>query len=196
MKDACVDIHDAKQIFQDTLRFLWLCSVTENSVAPTAIIDTGWHAFILHTRDYASFCDKYLGTFVHHQPHTGDNKPGDNGHSVRLYTSEQIGLHFPGVLMSTNWDGIAATCGADQDGGCDGDKRHTISDQVNCHSKCNGCNDAKCHNSKDDKSGTVLGHGEANIGDCHNRLGSSKIMELQVTMADCDECSGSTNCQS
>lgn len=27
-----------------------------------------WHNFILFTREYAAFCTKYFGRFVHHQP--------------------------------------------------------------------------------------------------------------------------------
>ena len=31
-------------------------------------IDDMWHIFILHTRDYAEFCHRYFGRFIHHEP--------------------------------------------------------------------------------------------------------------------------------
>ena len=31
-------------------------------------IDVVWHAFILHTKEYAAFCQQFLGRFVHHMP--------------------------------------------------------------------------------------------------------------------------------
>ncbi|MFD5796350.1 glycine-rich domain-containing protein [Streptomyces diastatochromogenes] len=38
------------------------------SLAPSELVDYGWHAFILHTVDYAEFCQRVVGSFVHHVP--------------------------------------------------------------------------------------------------------------------------------
>lgn len=38
------------------------------SLAPSKLVDYGWHAFILHTVDYAAFCQQTVGRFVHHVP--------------------------------------------------------------------------------------------------------------------------------
>jgi hypothetical protein len=38
------------------------------SLAPSKLVDYGWHAFILHTVDYARFCEQAVGRFVHHVP--------------------------------------------------------------------------------------------------------------------------------
>lgn len=38
------------------------------SLAPSELVDHGWHAFILHTVDYAAFCQQVVGRFVHHVP--------------------------------------------------------------------------------------------------------------------------------
>jgi hypothetical protein len=35
---------------------------------PSVIVDDLWHELVLHTRDYAEFCDVALGRFVHHVP--------------------------------------------------------------------------------------------------------------------------------
>lgn len=36
-------------------------------MAPSRVVDEGWHALILHTRIYAALCERY-GPFVHHSP--------------------------------------------------------------------------------------------------------------------------------
>ena len=47
------------------------------SLAPSELVDFGWHAFILHTVDYAEFCERVAGGFVHHVPtDEGDETPG------------------------------------------------------------------------------------------------------------------------
>jgi hypothetical protein len=34
----------------------------------SALVDAAWHQFVLFTREYASFCQIYLGSFFHHVP--------------------------------------------------------------------------------------------------------------------------------
>ncbi|MDQ4102848.1 MAG: hypothetical protein M3186_03765 [Actinomycetota bacterium] len=35
---------------------------------PSRLADDMWHEFLLHTHDYAAFCDMVCGRFLHHQP--------------------------------------------------------------------------------------------------------------------------------
>jgi hypothetical protein len=37
---------------------------------PSRLVDDLWHEFMLHTRDYAAFCETAFGRFLHHQPET------------------------------------------------------------------------------------------------------------------------------
>lgn len=41
-------------------------------VSPT--VDQAWHEFILFTREYAAFCQKAFGEFIHHVPKTSRQK--------------------------------------------------------------------------------------------------------------------------
>ncbi|MGW7424440.1 glycine-rich domain-containing protein [Streptomyces sp. NPDC054813] len=43
-----------------------------HALAPSMLVDYGWHAFILHTVDYAEFCQRVVGRFVHHVPTAED----------------------------------------------------------------------------------------------------------------------------
>lgn len=35
---------------------------------PSILVDDLWHEMLLHTRDYAAFCDAAFGRFLHHEP--------------------------------------------------------------------------------------------------------------------------------
>jgi hypothetical protein len=51
-------------------KFLYLAAIvgTEEPLSPPEKIDTAWHYFILFTKDYAAFCNRFFGRFIHHQP--------------------------------------------------------------------------------------------------------------------------------
>lgn len=40
------------------------------AMAPSAVVDPGWHTLILHTGWYAEWCDRNFGYFLHHQPNS------------------------------------------------------------------------------------------------------------------------------
>lgn len=80
-----------KQAWQELLKYLWLTQkhAIDLAAAPKKKslqfvvamhyemdeIDDMWHTFILFTKDYAAFCDKYFGHFIHHSPNTEKNPP-------------------------------------------------------------------------------------------------------------------------
>src|SRR5439155_965627 len=69
MRDEAVDHETADQIFRETLKFFYLCTVLEGPCSPPSLrIDQMWHTFLLHTPDYAAFCFVYAGRFLHHDP--------------------------------------------------------------------------------------------------------------------------------
>lgn len=37
-------------------------------LSPSKPVDVGWHTWILHTVDYAAFCERIAGRFIHHVP--------------------------------------------------------------------------------------------------------------------------------
>lgn len=74
----------AEDLFKDLLRFFWGTKKHEidRRQQPSAAvldfvfimdeemreIDQMWHVFLLYTRDYADFCQRHFGEFLHHQP--------------------------------------------------------------------------------------------------------------------------------
>lgn len=59
---------------QELKRYLALAAVTTKEGLGTGMyshdVDNLWHSFILFTNEYADFCDKHIGHFIHHVPET------------------------------------------------------------------------------------------------------------------------------
>jgi hypothetical protein len=77
VKDFGGDHSAAEELFIELMRWLYFCArATEPgtpdlrvSMYPEILrIDDMWYVFILHTRDYADFCARYFGRFIHHDP--------------------------------------------------------------------------------------------------------------------------------
>lgn len=124
MEEGNFPREEAQEIFDDTLKFLALAD-TGYKLAPAARIDLGWHNFILHTVDYAKFCDDNFGRFIHHVPNSGltCSSVGTCG-SIRMDAgSRLLNLEETADLarsvfgdISDNWTASkGATCGS---GGC------------------------------------------------------------------------------
>jgi hypothetical protein len=92
---------EAEQLFSDMLQFLYVAYISKKPCAPTKKIDTAWHQFILHTKDYAAFCNEFFGVFLHHTP-GGKNEKGGK------YAKNKAKAVF-GVL-SSNWDTSSEDC--------------------------------------------------------------------------------------
>ncbi|MEU7433940.1 hypothetical protein AB0B07_24395 [Streptomyces sioyaensis] len=58
----------AQRIADEGLKFVAACAATPGApLAPSRVVDEGWHALILHTKVYEELCAP-LGGFVHHYP--------------------------------------------------------------------------------------------------------------------------------
>lgn len=68
-EDEHTDPDTAARIVGQALEFLRACALNPDArLTPSKAVDAGWHAFILHTADYAEFCDRIAGRFIHHRP--------------------------------------------------------------------------------------------------------------------------------
>lgn len=74
---------EARQTFSDLMRFFWASEKHEQDKLNTPSneldfsfimdeamrpIDDIWHIFLLYTKDYMEFCEKYFGQYIHHLP--------------------------------------------------------------------------------------------------------------------------------
>lgn len=80
-QDYQVAIEDSYEIFHEMKRWLWFSAKrtiavdsgnSEHVAVPlfneARAVDLMWHTFLLYSRDYMDFCDRYLGFYLHHQP--------------------------------------------------------------------------------------------------------------------------------
>jgi hypothetical protein len=91
-----------EECFREMLKWLYLCyrySIDEQphifvcSMTPEILqLDEMWHCFVLHTRDYAEFCDKYFGFFLHHEPGDDADSKAENPTDLAAILTEQLGF--------------------------------------------------------------------------------------------------------
>ncbi|MEU6314143.1 hypothetical protein [Streptomyces sp. NPDC047014] len=66
-----------------------VAATTTEQVTPSLRVDLFWHAFVLHTKPYADFCDTLGGGFIHHVP---DRNSGHNPEKGRAAMRRTAGL--------------------------------------------------------------------------------------------------------
>jgi hypothetical protein len=78
MADQSVNRDTAGRVVEQALAFLVACALNpEGHLSPSEKVDAGWHAFLLHTREYADFCTRVAGRFIHHHPTGPGEVPND-----------------------------------------------------------------------------------------------------------------------
>jgi len=106
--------HEAKELFDDLKRFLFLCATHREKLGPTDRIDEAWHNFILFTKDYRNFCNRLLGKFIEHVPITQAARSSKDGGTMR--TTSRLARQAFGEELSSNWQyrkSDAASCLSD-----------------------------------------------------------------------------------
>ncbi len=69
VQDADVTPDYAARVVDQTIVFLKACADNRSGMlSPSTQVDDGWHAFVLHTEEYAEFCERIAGRFIHHRP--------------------------------------------------------------------------------------------------------------------------------
>ena len=59
----------AGRVVDEAIKFVAACAQNPDvGLAPSRIVDEGWHALILHTAMYADLCERLGGRYIHHYP--------------------------------------------------------------------------------------------------------------------------------
>lgn len=68
-EDEQIERQLAERVMDQTLVFLKACADNPDiPLRPSKVVDLGWHTFVLHTHDYAKFCEHVACRFIHHTP--------------------------------------------------------------------------------------------------------------------------------
>ena len=78
-RDAAVSRDRARQLMAELFDFLDDSAGSNGPRRPSPLVDRAWHTFILHTRDYAQFCQDRFGRFIHHVPEPGSSAASGGG---------------------------------------------------------------------------------------------------------------------
>ena len=62
---------------------------------PSQVVDAAWHEFILFTRNYAAFCSRALGRFLHHTP--AEAMPSPTTASDGIRRTWRLACHRAGI---------------------------------------------------------------------------------------------------
>jgi|CXWL01.1.fsa_nt_gi hypothetical protein len=82
---------EADRVFESFKQFMVACIVADGPKTTSPTIDDMWHTFVLHTRDYRTFCDEYLGGFIEHEP-VHDGGAPENYRATRDLTFRIFGM--------------------------------------------------------------------------------------------------------
>lgn len=99
LKHYAVSEAEAHEIFTETLKWLWLCGTRNQTVpmlSPMGIVDEMWHNFMLCTKEYSAFCNKYFGHFIHHTPTLNDEE-AELSHDAQFLSGEAHNGFIPHV---------------------------------------------------------------------------------------------------
>lgn len=117
-----MDYPMAGRIIEQALAFVATAARYRTArIAPSRVVDEGWHALLLHTDTYAALCDR-LGGFVHHYPERPD--PQRQTQQIIDRTTaliEEVGhaVDYDLWRLPTNeLVSVAADCGHTPPGGC------------------------------------------------------------------------------
>ena len=76
---------EVKRLIHEYLVFLWLRKLYPKQIMPASKpVDIVWHQHIIFTREYAQFCQRELGSFLHHTPNSSEKNGYDNIYSKLL----------------------------------------------------------------------------------------------------------------
>jgi len=93
------------RITDEALAFLWTMGTTGkgDAMAPSRDVDPAWHAFMLHSQEYADWCDAHFGRFLHHTPNSKTRTTG-------LMLDVMDLIRAAGFAVDKSLWGFAANC--------------------------------------------------------------------------------------
>lgn len=95
----------ADRVLDQALALVYVMGTTRSgtAMAPSQLVDPGWHTLILHTDWYANWCQEQFGYFLHHQPNSKTRTRG-------LMTDVVQRIRAAGFGVDERLWGTAADC--------------------------------------------------------------------------------------
>lgn len=85
-------------------KFMYLATISKNSVSPSSIIDEVWHLHLIYTQSYwMEFCKICLGKNIHHIPTNGGNSESTNYQNIYVETLKLYEQEFGEKAPTDIW---------------------------------------------------------------------------------------------
>ncbi|WP_437899926.1 glycine-rich domain-containing protein [Sorangium sp. So ce124] len=102
---------EAEALFRELVRYLWLVDSDRTRAYPmfSLRVDEAWHQFVLFTIEYADFCQRFFGRFLHHAP---SNAPV--AHACREATWDEFADAYSALYGEPPpelWSDASSVCG-------------------------------------------------------------------------------------
>lgn len=68
MQEEGMDRDRAERVMDQGLAFVETLGRTGACLSPSKDVDPAWHAFLLHSKQYAEWCTERFGRVIHHDP--------------------------------------------------------------------------------------------------------------------------------
>jgi hypothetical protein len=100
---------EAEELFTELLRYLVLGRMYPHKYwyMASRLVDEAWHQFVLFTRQYMAFCQRYFGQYLHHQPGMSPDVPELTVSASFADFCEHYAQHFgappPELWQDTHW---------------------------------------------------------------------------------------------
>ncbi|MFJ4188802.1 glycine-rich domain-containing protein [Kitasatospora sp. NPDC089509] len=132
--DQAMEQQLAERVVDQALAFLATCAANPAArLAPSRLVDHGWHAFLAYTREYAGFCDRVAGRFLHHNPEDGDHQVKGTSVAATMAALAEVGYQVDAELWAS-----AADCS--EGSGGDGSDSSGSGSCSQCHQGCHNSN--------------------------------------------------------
>ena len=80
-----------ERMIHEYLIFMWIRKLNPTErISPSESVDVVWHQHILFTQEYAQFCQRHLGAFLHHVPTVPNYSKANHGDDTRDYAKVLI----------------------------------------------------------------------------------------------------------
>ncbi|MGC5361837.1 glycine-rich domain-containing protein [Streptomyces sp. DT24] len=104
----------AERVMDQALAFLAMTARRGDvPLSPSKTVDPGWHAFILHSREYADWCRRNAGRFIHHHPYKGQQLRDGGAIRRTVEAIEEAGFAVDHELWGTAAECNPPTCCGD-----------------------------------------------------------------------------------
>jgi len=103
---------EAARIVDQAVAFLKTCvDHPGQHLRPSRKVDLGWHQFILNTVDYAEFCQRVAGYFIHHVPDEFTAPRGGSAETVKALAPTVTAMTASGFEVDAElWTATSGQC--------------------------------------------------------------------------------------